>query len=130
MPYQHIVSLLVRSGDVLKKGKLWGMFLPYLDKHNERRTQSMTLMLLALDEQMSRLFPKTSKLGGLLNHAHKPRKPAPLGIMLKNEAECESVMIVCDEVVQNLEQQSRKICSKDKISFLDESNILVHAVEV
>ena len=31
--------------------------------------------------------PNTSKLGVLPNHAHNPRKPVPLGTILKNVAE-------------------------------------------
>ena len=80
----------------------------------------MNLFFLVLDESMSGWYPKTSKLGGLLNCTHKPRKIVPLGIMLKNAKEFNAGMIVCDDIVQNPEQQSRKKCSKDKTSFPDE----------
>ena len=64
----------------------------------------MKFLLLVLGESMSGLCPKTSKLGGLPNCTHKPRKPVPLGQRLKNTAECNAGMIVNDVFVQNPEQ--------------------------
>ena len=60
-------------------------------------------MFLVLGEYTSGLFTKTSKLGVLSNHIHEPRKPAPLGAIIKSTEEHESVIIVCDEVIQNTE---------------------------
>ena len=50
--------------------------------------------------------------------------------MLKNALEHKSGMIVSDDVVHNPDQQSRKKNSEEKTSLLDESKILVRAVEV
>ena len=68
----------------------------------------MTLLFLALDKSMPGWFPKTSKLGGLSNCAHDPRKPVTLGTMLKNAAEFDAEAIVHDEIFKNPEQKSRK----------------------
>ena len=77
----------------------------------------MTLMLLSLGEPIPRWCPKASNLGGLPNHAHEPSTPSPLGTMLKRALEFESGIIVHEVIVQNLEQQSRKKCSKEKTVF-------------
>ena len=63
----------------------------------------MTLMLFELGKLMPEWYPKISKLGVLPNHAHDPRKPAPLGIVLKSPIECESGVIARNDVVQNSE---------------------------
>ena len=73
--------------------------------------------------------PKTSKVGGLPNCKHEPRKLVLLVTMLKNAVECNAGMTVYIEVVHNIEQQSRKKHSKEKTHFPDGSNILVHVVE-
>ena len=43
---------------------------------------------------------------------------------------CSTGPIVCDEVVQNPEKQSRKNFSRGKTIFPDGSNILFHIAEV
>ena len=78
-----------------------------------------TQLFLALDELMSGQFPATSELGGLPNHTHKPRKPVPLGTMLKNISECNAGVMFCNDVIQNPEKQSRKKHSKEKTSLPD-----------
>ena len=90
----------------------------------------MKLALLALDEHMPGWRPKTSKLGGLFNHAHVSRKPAPLGSMLKNAVECKSSEIEDDDVVKSIEKQPRKKNSKEKASLSDGSNPYVRVTEV
>ena len=50
--------------------------------------------------------------------------------MIENAAEYKYGVIVHNEIVQNPEQQSRKKHSKEKSSFLNRSNILVHIAEV
>ena len=47
----------------------------------------MTLTLLELEEPMPGWCPNASKLGGLPNCAHDPRKSEPLGVTLKNATE-------------------------------------------
>ena len=71
-------------------------------------------MLLVLGKPISGWCPQTSKLGGLSNHVHEPRKLVPLGTMTKSAAECESDVIAHDDVALNPEQQLRKNFSKEK----------------
>ena len=63
----------------------------------------MMLLFLALDDSISRWLPKTSKLGGLPNCTHKPRKPVTFGTMLKNAAECNACTMFHNDVVKNPE---------------------------
>ena len=62
------------------------MILSFLSKHDEKRSKLMMLVFISLDEPMPGWFPKASKLGGIQNHDHESRKPAPLGTILKNAA--------------------------------------------
>ena len=48
--------------------------------------------------------------------------------MLKNAAKNNIDIIFCNDIIQNLEQQSKKKHLKEKNSLPDESNVLVHAV--
>ena len=45
----------------------------------------------------------TTKLGGLPNYTHEPRKPVSLGAMFRNGVECISGVLVVQDVVQNPE---------------------------
>ena len=78
----------------------------------------MTLLFLVLDEQMSGWYPKTYKLGGLPKWTHEPRIPVPIGAILNNFIECNTGMIVCDEVVQNPENNQERSDQKIKQNFL------------
>ncbi len=66
-------------------------------------------MLILIDESMSGWCPKTNKVGGLPNFTFEPRKPVPLGTMFCNGVECITGLLVIQDVVQNSEQQSRRI---------------------
>ena len=61
----------------------------------------MRFIFFVLDESMSRLCPKTSKLGGLPNCAHEPRKPVPLGAIIKKLVEYNTDVIFCNDIVKN-----------------------------
>ena len=61
-----------------------------------------------LDESMSAWKPKTSKLGGLPNYTYEPRKPVPLGTMIRNGVECKTGILVFQDIVQNPEKQCQK----------------------
>ena len=61
-------------------------------------------MLLVLGDSIPGQFSKVTKLGGLPNHAHEPKKLVPLGEMLKNEVECGSGIIVRSGVAQTPEK--------------------------
>ena len=43
-----LISLVIKSSCVLIKEGKWDIFLPYLNKHDERRRKLMTSVLLAL----------------------------------------------------------------------------------
>ena len=91
-----------------KRDRPWEIFLPCVKNYNEKRKSLIKIVLLMMDESMSGWRPKTSKLGGLPNYTLEPRKPIPLGTMLRNCAECHSGCIVFQDVVQSPEKQSQK----------------------
>ena len=82
--------------------------------------------MLILNESISGWCPKTTKLGDLPNHTLEPRKPVLLVTMFVNGPEWTSCIIVCQEVVQNPEAQTRKEFSGGKNYLLDRSKILQH----
>ena len=88
-----------------KRDQPFDVFLPCLEKFNEKRRDLIEVVLLILDESMSGWRPKTSKLGGLPNYTYEPRKSVPLGTMFHNGAECKSGCLVFQDVVRNPEFQ-------------------------
>ena len=50
--------------------------------------------------------------------------------MFKNVAECESSLIACNDVIQNLEQESRMKSSSENSGLPNSSNILVFTSKV
>ena len=62
----------------------WDCFLPFVEAFNQRRRDLLKTVYLLMDESMSAWRPKTTKTGGLPNITFEPRKPKPLGTMLKN----------------------------------------------
>jgi hypothetical protein len=90
------------------RDKPWEIFLPCLESYNMKRRNLFQTVLLMLDESMSGWRPKTSKLGGLPNITFEPRKPIPLGTMMRNSAECLAGCIVYQDVVQAPELQQKK----------------------
>ena len=79
---------------------------------------------------MSGWRPKTSKLGGLPNYTYKPRKPIPLGTMLRNAAECISGILVGQDVVMRPEIQERKEFFDEPSSIPGWKPIDAHVSEV
>jgi len=61
-----------------------------------------------LDESMSAWRPKNLKTGNLPNVSYKPRKPTPLGTMLRNAVECLSGCLAFQDVVVCAERQQMK----------------------
>ena len=57
---------------------------PFVKEYNSLRTKSICVIYLMLDESMSGWRPKTSKRGGLPQTSYEPRKPVPLGTMIRN----------------------------------------------
>ena len=82
-----------------------------------------------LNESTPGWCAKASNLGVLSNRAREPRKPAPLGNILKNSAKRKSSVISLNDVVQNPEQQPRKKNSKEKSNSPDGSSHLAHTTE-
>jgi hypothetical protein len=113
-----------------KRDRPWDIFLPCLNKFNEKRQGLVKVDLLMLDESMSGWRPKTSKLGGLPNFTFEPRKPIPLGTMFRNGVECISGLLVFQDVVQNPEMQSCKSYFNEESSLPGNPPITAHAAEV
>ena len=113
-----------------KRDRPWDIFLPCMNNYNEKRRSLIKIVLLMMDESMLGWRPKTSKLGGLPNYAFEPRKPIPLGAMLRNCAECHSGCVVHQDVVQSPEIQSQKKYHADKSFMPDGTPITAHAAEV
>jgi hypothetical protein len=91
-----------------KRDMPWELITPALNSFNQKRRELFSIKLLMLDESMSGWRPKTSKLGGLPNISFEPRKPVPLGTMLRNAVECVTGCLVYQDVAQNPEKQQFK----------------------
>lgn len=113
-----------------KRDMPWDVFLPCLSSFNERRKKLLKTVLLLLDESMSGWRPKTTRTGGLPNVTFEPRKPVPLGTMLKNGVECLTGCLVYQDVVQLKEQQQRKDFFNADSHLPDDSKISAHTAEV
>ena len=61
------------------------------------------------------------KLGGLPNHVCKPCKPAPLGTMFRDAAECMTRTITHADPVMCPEQQAHKEFFYEKSDLPDDS---------
>ncbi len=72
---------------------------PFVKEYNSLRTKSIRVIYLMLDESMSGWRPKTSKRGGLPHITHEPRKPVPLGTMIRNAVECTTSIFVHHDLV-------------------------------
>lgn len=71
-----------------KRDEPWDVFVPFVDAWNKKQQRPFDECDLALaDESVIAWVPKTSELGGLPNCTFEPRKPTPLGTMLKDTAE-------------------------------------------
>ena len=93
---------------VNKRDRPWDIFMPALDGFNVKRKDLFHTCLCMLDESMSGWRPKTSKQGGLPNITFEPRKPVPLGTMLRNCVECITGSLAYQDVVMHPEMQQRK----------------------
>ena len=86
----------------------WDFIKPFVKDFNEKRTEILRVLYLMLDESMSGWLPKTSKTGGLPNISHEPRKPVPLGTMLRNAVECITGIFVHQDIVECSTSQWKK----------------------
>jgi len=100
----------------------WKFFQPVMDVFNKIRLQTSegeawAIWEACLDESMSGWRPKTSKLGGMPNLTHEPRKPVPLGTMFKNIACLMSGHIVFNEPQEGKEGMAHKKYRGEKSSL-------------
>lgn len=86
----------------------WDLIIPFVDEYNKKRVEILRVLYLMLDESMSGWRPKTSKRGGLPNITHEPRKPVPLGTMLRNAVECVTGIFVHHDIAQTTSEQWQK----------------------
>ena len=99
-----------------KRDKTWDIFIPCLKDFNVKRQNLIkSIMVLILDESMSGWRPKSSKLGGLPSYTFEPRKPIPLGTMLRNGAEAVTGVILYQDIVQTPEFQTKKHSTKNHL---------------
>ena len=81
---------------------------PFVNEYNHLRKKVIRVMYLMLDESMSGWRPKTSKRGGLPHISHEPRKPVPLGTMIRNAVECTTGIFVHHDIVDSSTNQWKK----------------------
>ena len=112
------------------RDKSWDIFIPALEKYNDRRRQLLQTILIILDESMSGWKPKTSQFGGLPNITHESRKPVDLGTMLRNSIECITGIMRNQDVVQCPEAQMLKKYYNADASYPPDTKIQVHTAEV
>ena len=110
----------------------WDIFQSLLDQWNIKRSEFFIGDILAvmLDESMSGYCPKTSKTGGLPSISFEPRKPVPLGTLLRNAAECSSASLLYQDVQMRGELQDEKKYNCDASNMPDKAVIPSGAAEV
>lgn len=97
-----------------KRDVPWDLFMPFIGAWNgKQRDLFHEIVLVCLDESMVGWCPKTSKLGGLPNFIQEPRKPVPLGSMLKDAAEATAGIMLHVDPVMLPEVQAQKEFSQE-----------------
>ncbi len=69
---------------------------------------------------------KTTKTGGLPNITFEPRKPKPLGTMLKNGVEATAGIMVTQDIVEGADAQKVKKYNGDESSLPRKEPIMAH----
>ena len=82
-----------------------------------------------MDESMSPWRPKTTKTGGLPNITFEPRKPKPIGTMLKNGVEATTGIMVTQDIVEGADGQREKKYDGDVSSLPRKEPIMTHVAE-
>lgn len=67
-----------------KRDRTWDVFVPFITSYNNKRASLMTVTSIIIDEEMISWVPNNTTTGGLPNITYEPRKPLPLGTMVKN----------------------------------------------
>ena len=100
---------------------------PFIEEYNSLRTKSLHVIYLMLDESMLGWRSKTSKRGGLPHISHKPRKPVPLGTMIRNAGECTTgIFVHHDLLASSNEQWKKKDSLPPEISRLPKKEEISH----
>ena len=87
----------------------WDVFMPFVLSWNvKQRSLFSCFRQTIVDESMAGWVPKGSKLGGLPNCTMEPRKPVPLGTVLKDTAEGTTKLVVHTDPVMTPSVQDRK----------------------
>ncbi len=107
----------------------WDCFLPFVEAFNQRRRDLLKTVYLLMDESMSAWRPKTTKTGGLPNITFEPRKPKPLGTMLKNGVEATTGIMVTQDIVEGADAQREKKYNGDESSLPRKEPIMAHVAE-
>lgn len=107
----------------------WDCFLPFVQAFNQKRRDLLKTVYLLMDESMSAWRPKTSKTGGLPNITFEPRKPKPLGTMLKNGVEATTGIMVTQDIVEGADAQREKKYNGDVSSLPRKEPIMAHVAE-
>ena len=108
---------------------LWDCFLPFVQAFNHTRRALLKTVYMLMDESMSAWRPKTTKTGGLPNITYEPRKPKPLGTMLRNGVEATTGIMVTQDIVEGAEAQREKRYTGDESSLPLREPIMVHVAE-
>ena len=117
---------------VNKKDLPFDFIQPFIDEYCGMRNKILRVVYLMLDESMSGWRPKTSKTGGLPHISHEPRKPVPLGTMIRNAVECVTGIFVYHDIVDSSNMQWRKKYTNPPVqSHLPQGEeVSYHAAEV
>ena len=98
-----------------KRDKPWEIFMPFIEAWNDKQAALFdSYSLTVTDESMFARVPKTSKLGGLPNYTFEPRKPKPLGTMVKGTAKEIAQLAVYGDPSMTPSVQDRKPFSQSK----------------
>ena len=107
----------------------WDCFRPFVEAFNQKRRDLLRTVYLLMDESMSAWRPKTTKTGGLPNITYEPRKPKPLGTMLKNGVEATTGIMVTQDIVEGADSQREKKYTGDVSSLPRHEPIMAHVAE-
>ncbi|KAG7344553.1 hypothetical protein IV203_032274 [Nitzschia inconspicua] len=95
-----------------KHNKPWDIFAPAMDSFNAKSKKLIKVICLMMDESMIGWGPKTSKRGGLPKITFEPRKPVPLGTMLRNSLDCVTGILVHQDIAMDAEVQTEDDSSR------------------
>ena len=107
----------------------WECFKPFVEAFNQTRCDLLTTVYLLMDESMSAWRPKTTKTGGLPNITYEPRKPKPLGTMLRNGVKATTGIMVTQDIVEGADAQREKRYTGEESSLPQREPIMVHVAE-